>query len=284
MDARDVYGMTPLMWASAVGHVGITNMLLEHGADVNARLQYQSDRVASLVLANDDSSRILLTYLRDVDMNETPLMLAIEEGHWDVAKMLIQRPSIDVNAISGAKESGLTVLAYALKNAPLEVIVSLLDRGADANYHGGIDENSLFPAVIYGRNDAIRILCDHKADINRQTSDTKTTPLIEAARSSQRGLVAELVRLGADANLADNRGGWTALMYAAKEGDTETAKELLGAGAKIEARNFSGQTALDIAQEKGFQQVIFLLETRGIGDSGERGSGHANHKSNSKTE
>ena len=61
-------------------------------------------------------------------------------------------------------------------------------------------------------------------------------------------------------NLA-NANGWTLLMLAAVEGNVEIAKLLLEKGAKTAAKNNKGQTALDIAQQKGHTAFAEVLNT-----------------------
>ena len=78
----------------------VARLLLEHGADVNAR--------------NKDSV--------------TPLHIAAGEGHVDVARLLLEHGAY-VNARS---EYGLTPLYYAAVNGRLDVARLLLERGADA--------------------------------------------------------------------------------------------------------------------------------------------------------
>ena len=62
--ARTTDGCTALMWASQSGHLGIAQLLVERGANLNAA-------------ATDDGY--------------TALMSAIQEGHLSIAQLLVER-------------------------------------------------------------------------------------------------------------------------------------------------------------------------------------------------
>ena len=68
------------------------------------------------------------------------------------------------------------------------------------------------------------------------TTTVQATPeqeqeLIDAAKGGDIAKVKEPIKAGVDVNAKSN-GGWTALMHAAEEGNTEIVKLLKSAGAK----------------------------------------------------
>jgi len=63
-------------------------------------------------------------------------------------------------------------------------------------------------------------------------------------------------------NLA-NPNGWTLLMLAAVEGHVGIAKLLLEKGARAADTNNKGQTALDIATQKGHTAFAEMLQAHG---------------------
>lgn len=77
-DVRDEHGWAPLHWSACNGHVSMCELLLEFKADLEASLPDHS----------------------------TPLMLAAEEAHLAVARLLLQR-----GALTACKdEDGFTAL------------------------------------------------------------------------------------------------------------------------------------------------------------------------------
>ena len=58
-------------------------------------------------------------------------------------------------------------------------------------------------------------------------------------------------------------GGWTPLMQAAGNGHAAATRALLEHGATLSAENNWGRTALDIARQRGHQEVVALLEKAG---------------------
>ena len=58
-------------------------------------------------------------------------------------------------------------------------------------------------------------------------------------------------------------GGWTALMLAALEGQTEAVRLLLEAGADVHAKSNDGTTALITAVSEGHPEIVELLRKAG---------------------
>ncbi|RSH78804.1 uncharacterized protein EHS24_001713 [Apiotrichum porosum] len=73
--------------------------------------------------------------------------------------------------------------------------------------------------------------------------------------------------------------GWTPLVVAAASGQSESARELLDAGAKVDAANDKGQTALHYAASKGNVPMGRLLITRGADiNARDRANQHPLHR------
>ncbi|HEU4403410.1 MAG TPA: ankyrin repeat domain-containing protein, partial [Candidatus Polarisedimenticolia bacterium] len=98
-------GWTALHLASFFGHLEVVDLLLEHGADVNARSR--SERFAR---------------------SNTPLHAAAANGRTEVAGRLLAKGA-DVNAVDG---SGFTPLDLAGAGRNDLLIILLLDHGAKA--------------------------------------------------------------------------------------------------------------------------------------------------------
>ncbi|KAL5227580.1 hypothetical protein ABZP36_015845 [Zizania latifolia] len=78
--------------------------------------------------------------------------------------------------------------------------------------------------------------------------------------AAARGDSGEVRRLGPDALGARDREGRTALHVAAAAGEAEAAAALVDMGADTTAADARGRTPLDVAREKGYQEVVDILE------------------------
>lgn len=72
--------------------------------------------------------------------------------------------------------------------------------------------------------------------------------------------IAELLETDVDVDAVD-REGWSSLMFAAYRGDVDAVAQLMGAGASEELVNASGHRARDIAEEQGFPAISRLIDS-----------------------
>ena len=101
------------------------------------------------------------------------------------------------------------------------------------------------------------ILLEAGADPNIKNSEGRTA-LMHAARNGQTAVIERLLESGAAAGEADNKGR-AALMFAAAEGHSEAAALLLKAGAAAGRGDKNGATALMRAAESGAAHIVSLL-------------------------
>ncbi len=218
--------------------IEIVKGLLSKGADISARWQYMSTR------------------------DPTPLLLAIDKEHTQIALLLIEAGS-DVNAQTGDDERSMTALMWAAKEGLIEVVRALLAKGAKVNARNERDETALMIAIYgsYQRQATIALaLIAGGADVNAHDKRGETA-LMDAAKSVyefEEGLVEMLIANGVRIN-AVNNDGWTALMLAARSGRSDIVRILMRRGADINAVNHDGQTALTIASKAGRTEVVKLL-------------------------
>ena len=99
------------------------------------------------------------------------------------------------------------------------------------------------------------------AAADRVHSNGKTA-LMVAAKNGDKERIKTLIGEGADVNGANNNGG-TPIMYAVLSHDTETVSMLLKYGAGVNAAADNGWTALMIASAKGYSNIARLLLEHG---------------------
>jgi ankyrin repeat protein len=133
VNARQGGETTPIHAAASEGHTDILSLLIEHGADVNGRMDgdtplHQASRKARL-----EAGQILLDHGADIDarnrFNRTALAYAAVGGHVKFVRMLLDRGTV----IDARDNRGRTALHFALEEGRTEVAQLLLEHGADVN-------------------------------------------------------------------------------------------------------------------------------------------------------
>jgi len=84
--------------------------------------------------------------------------------------------------------------------------------------------------------------------------------LVDSASGPFPEIVRILLEKGADPNISDKSENFTALMFAAAEGQAEVVRVLLLHGASWDKTDADGETALDFARSNGHSEVVQLLE------------------------
>ena len=175
----------------------------------------------------------------------TALMWAAYHGDLDLVERLIAAGA-DVEA---RNEFGTSALREAAVLGSTPIIKALLEASADANAANPEGETPLMVVARTGNVDAAALLLDAGADINAKEDWGGQSALMWAAAQSQPEMVEFLAAHGAELDARGvirqwdrkiikeprpkdmNKGGFTALLYAAREGCIECARHLIEAGA-----------------------------------------------------
>jgi ankyrin repeat protein len=176
-------GRSPLAAAAANGHLGIVNFLLDHGADVNSEGKDGSVTNSALLFAAQNGHfevvKTLLSKKATTKTNsagETLLFAAVDRGHSDIAKLLLDNGS-DPN---GKKPDGEPVLfSAAQKHA--EIIAPLVKAGANINATNAVGSTPLIIAAYYGNADSVLTLLSLGARVSAKTTEGFTA--LQVARS-----------------------------------------------------------------------------------------------------
>ena len=224
--------------------------------------------VGAVKAGNRDAVRALIRQRASINAAEPDGMTAL---HWavraddaEMAQLLI-RAGANVNA---ANHYGITPLALAATNANASIVEVLLKAGADANAVGPDGETVLMSASRAGNPDAVRALIARGANVNATERWQGQTALMWAAAENHAAAVKVLIEHGADPNLRSRelafpdyryetngmavfqlpKGGWTALMYAARENAIDAAAALADLKVDLNATSRpEGTTALQLA-------------------------------------
>jgi ankyrin repeat protein len=159
-------------------------------------------------------------------------------------------------------------LASAL--GPPEVVVALLDAGADPQTPGSGGLAPLHQAVLSGQVEITRILLQRGAKVDAR-DNLGRTPLLTFASGSIDNLdvVKILLQAGADPNAVQQGDETSVLEYIALHGRVAEAELLVTAGARVNARNsLWGMTPLHYAVDcwdgaKGNHDMVRFLIAHG---------------------
>jgi uncharacterized protein len=188
--------------------------------------------------------------------DSTPLVMAILAGNAQITRFLLSRRA-DVNARCG--QNGSTALSYAVLAGRADLVAILLGAGArvDLRYR---EQQTVLHMAAAGRSvECIRLLVDAHCDL--EAADARGyTPLDEAVLHGRTETAAALLRGGADVHRVRPADGRDALHEACVKGFATLIPLLVAAGADPAARDWSGQTPLDLALDyKNSAAVSTLL-------------------------
>ena len=194
---------------------------------------------------------------------------AVQAGDLAAVRAIVEQAPTQVNA---KDEMGRTPLHWAARGTNAELLAYLVDKGAVVN---ALDSNGTAPihsVASRGNVDGIRILLGKGADIHLVTAE-KDTPLHLAAQAGRVEAVRLLAGRGADLERANGYGRTPLVLAARERGGAAVIEALLDLGAKIDAADKSGDTALTLAAWRGTADVVSLLMKRNatVPISGEKG-------------
>ena len=216
--------------------------LIKRGASVNAVDSTGETSLAWAVMNGDnDLSAALLKARANPDIADasgvTPLMVAIQNGQPQLVKLLLDHGA---NA-SAARMTGETALMLAVRAGSADMVTMLLNRKAEVNAHEAqFDQTALMWAA--GHPDVAKLLLAHGADVKPVTKSWTVSRVIYTPITATVGVTG--IPWNSDGSYAAKTGGVTALIFAAQQGDRETAKMLLDAGADVNQPSADGTTPL----------------------------------------
>jgi len=215
-----------------------------------------SDRATALRLLADGANPNAAT----AD-GATAIMYAAANNDLDLVRALI-KAGANVKLQNRFGSSALTEAAI-IGAAP--IIDALLKAGADPNTRNPEGETALMAVARSGNLEAAKRLLDAGADINAKETWGEQSALMWAAAQSQADMVKFLASRGADVNARGiihqwerkviteprpkdlNKGGFTPLLYAAREGCVDCAKNLIAAKADPDLDDPDRVTPLNMA-------------------------------------
>jgi ankyrin repeat protein len=206
------------------------------------------------------AARALLKQGVDVNARSADGATAIQwASHWndlELADLLI-KAGANVNA---ADDHGVTPLSLACENVSVRIVETLLKAKADPNVARTSGMTPLFDAIEVGNLELVKMLLAHGANVNAATTKTKITPLMWAIGEGRSDIAKTLLEAKADVQ-AVTSDGFSALTFAARVGDIDTARALIAGGLPVNETGADRVHALPYAALSNQDPfAIFLLD------------------------
>jgi ankyrin repeat protein len=210
----------------------------------------------------------------------TALHWAVRADDADTVKLLIKAGA----NVSAANRYGITPLSLSATNGNAVITRALLAAGANPNAPGPDGETVLMTAARAGSAEVVTALIDRGVNVNAAEAWQGQTALMWAAAENHGAAIKALAARGADLNARSKelsfpeyryetngmavfqlpKGGWTALMYAARQNSMDAINALADAKADLNATTKQeGTTALQIAVINIHYDLANLLLERG---------------------
>ncbi|CAN9423003.1 unnamed protein product [Alternaria alternata] len=237
-----------LYWASQYGYKEIVGLLIDKGADVNAQGgRYGNALQAASISGHKEIVVLLLDKGVDVDAkggeHGTAVQAASLNGHKEIVALLLDK-GVDVDGVDVDAKGGLcnTALQAASRNGHKEIVALLLEKGADINAQGRSYGGALGEASTSGHKEIVELLLDKGADIGDAVEQT--------SGFGYREIVELLLDKGADIGKALER--------ASSRSRKEVVALLLERGVRVGIGN-----ALEAACANGHKEIVELLLDKG---------------------
>ena len=251
--------------------------------------------MAAVQQGDIDSIRSLLRKKTDVNSaradGTTALAWAVYKSD-DQAVELLLKSGADVNA---ANDYGVTPLYLACRNGDSAIVSQLLKGGANPNLAKQTGETPLMTCTNTGDAQSVKLLIDNGAEINAAENQEGQTALMWAVAEKHPAVTKVLVDNGANVHMKSRiipmpepyvieleagtsiwgsnypptirfqevTGGFTALYFAAQQGDAESARILIDAGANVNEPHPEHGSPLVVAMASGREAVAKLLLEKG---------------------
>ncbi|KAH7515526.1 uncharacterized protein LOC107428353 isoform X2 [Ziziphus jujuba] len=283
VDSRTGYGETALMICARHKHEECLRILASAGADfglVNPAGQCARS-IAEAARWSLGFQQAVVDVIQEGKVVKSsnksmfsPLMFVTRANEIEAMKKLVERAQIDLDE---QDENGFTAAMVAAAGGHLEAFKLLVNAGANVKLHNKYDQTAMKLSEVNQNGDEFeKVMLEHALE-TRYNSSLRFFTLHRAARRGEVDSVKRLLGGVCDVNALDSD-GYTALMLAASGGHAEVCELLISFGASCEIVNARQETALSLARKNGIgnnaEQVILDERARKLVVGGARVKKH----------
>jgi len=270
--------LPPLYYVAALGHLGLArHLILKCPQDLDIKDDQGCTLLHIAVLAGEERvSQLLIEHSMDLDTKDTiswtPCCMVAYMALAKATRMLLGRGEPLKGRLNARDKNGWTPLHFASQCGHSGIAQLLLKVGADMDAQDD-DTMTPLPLVSQPRQDIIsqdpqmtntvQVLLEHGASVHVRNKCGQT-PLHTASHHDLSGIVALLLKFGADVDAQDND-AMASLHLALQShpvggsGITRTVQVLLEHGASVHVRNKKGQMPLHTALHHGVHYNIAVV-------------------------
>ena len=278
-----VFDRTALMIASKNGHLGVVQLLVEKGANVNAK---DEDGKTALDIAETPEIK---EYLRSNGAKSGSDPAAMGRRITNLSASLLTALTLSTVSPEITLGQGLSVeydqdgeqfnngilLRIAATVGNTAKVEELLRQGVDVNTkEPKTGTTAIMPAALMGHLDVVKILVENGANVGIEAAilmaktpeiknyllnkgrvaSVKSEDFLNAIAGGKLELVSLFIRSGANVNMKDSESGFTALMLASSAGHADIVKLLLENRADVDAR-------YEMTETDSFSMIIMNRST-----------------------
>ncbi|KAK2498524.1 hypothetical protein MC885_006168 [Smutsia gigantea] len=254
-------GLTPIHVAAFMGHVNIVSQLMHHGASPNTT--NVRGETALHMAARSGQAEVVRYLVQDgaqveakAKDDQTPLHISARLGKADIVQQLLQQGA----SPNAATTSGYTPLHLSAREGHEDVAAFLLDHGASLSITTKKGFTPLHVAAKYGKLEVANLLLQKSASPDA-AGKSGLTPLHVAAHYDNQKVALLLLDQGASPHAAA-KNGYTPLHIAAKKNQMDIATTLLEYGADANAVTRQGIASVHLAAQEGHVDMVSLLLSR----------------------
>jgi len=265
LDAKSDVGPA-VIEAARRGKLGMVRALKEAGANMNnVGGSNEISPVAAAIYENQiDVARYLINQGVNVNIagkdGATPVFTAAQIGNLEIMKML-QKAGAVLDTVGGPNK--VSAVGIAAEGGFLKVVDFLISEGVDLDRQGLDGDSPAYLAASYGHLDVLKALRSAGASLDIPSGSEQFTALAAAILTGNSKIAIYLIKNGANLQLKSEKGSTPAFL-AAQKGDLAVMKAIAEAGGDLETQGPSSLTPVAFAAYFGHEAVVRFLIDQGV--------------------